>query len=173
MLLGVASLAAGVFAMVVRERERASRLLICAAPSPAGSPTLRSSQHDAVNKPRLSSIARPPLLPQVAPLLPPSSHPLVAAVQADSYYHLLVPLTVPVTLFTVGWGLALPRRGVAGRASLLPTVDRGQAGEAGSCARMSKMLVFVWRAVGQPAAITGQWLIASQLSTLPLRRRSL
>ena len=38
---------------------------------------------------------------QVAPLLPPLQHPLLAAVQADRYYCLLVPLTVPVTIAAV------------------------------------------------------------------------
>lgn len=39
--------------------------------------------------------------PQVAPWLPPLSHPLLAAIQADRYYHLLVPLTVPVTIVAI------------------------------------------------------------------------
>lgn len=38
---------------------------------------------------------------QVAPLLPPSQHPWLAAVQADRYYHLLLPLTVPVTIAAI------------------------------------------------------------------------
>lgn len=37
----------------------------------------------------------------VAPLLPPSQHPWLAAVQADRYYHLLLPLTVPVTIAAI------------------------------------------------------------------------
>lgn len=42
---------------------------------------------------------------QVAPLLPPTALPWLAAVQADQYYHLLVPLTVPVTIaaITLNW----------------------------------------------------------------------
>ncbi|KAI7836653.1 hypothetical protein COHA_009537 [Chlorella ohadii] len=41
----------------------------------------------------------------VAPLLPPLSHPWLAAVQEDRYYRLLVPLTVPVTIaaITLNW----------------------------------------------------------------------
>jgi hypothetical protein len=37
----------------------------------------------------------------VAPLLPPLAHPWLAAVQADRYYQLLVPLTVPVTIAAI------------------------------------------------------------------------
>ncbi len=42
---------------------------------------------------------------QVAPLLPPSPRPWLAALQADRYYHLLLPLTVPVTIaaITLNW----------------------------------------------------------------------
>lgn len=45
----------------------------------------------------------PPRAPfsQVAPLLPPLPHPWLAAVQADRYYQLLVPLTVPVTIAAI------------------------------------------------------------------------
>jgi hypothetical protein len=39
---------------------------------------------------------------QLAPLLPPLSHPWLAAVQRDRYYHLLVPLTMPVFIITIG-----------------------------------------------------------------------
>ncbi|PSC76481.1 hypothetical protein C2E20_0662 [Micractinium conductrix] len=34
----------------------------------------------------------------VAPLLPPSTRPWLAALQADRYYRLLVPVTLPVTI---------------------------------------------------------------------------
>lgn len=37
----------------------------------------------------------------VAPWLPPSPHPLVAAIQGDRYYQLLIPLTVPVTIIAI------------------------------------------------------------------------
>ncbi|KAL4458776.1 hypothetical protein ABPG75_013641 [Micractinium tetrahymenae] len=37
----------------------------------------------------------------VAPLLPPSPYAWLAAVQADRYYHLLLPLTVPVTIAAI------------------------------------------------------------------------
>lgn len=39
--------------------------------------------------------------PQLAPLLPPSERPWLAAVQQDGYYQLLVPLTVPVTIAAI------------------------------------------------------------------------
>jgi hypothetical protein len=42
-----------------------------------------------------------PLATQVFPLLPPSKNQIIAAIQADKYYQLLIPLTVPVTIFAV------------------------------------------------------------------------
>ncbi len=69
---------------------------------------------------------------QVAPLLPPSHHWLVAAVQADRYYQLLVPLTVPVTIFAVSVGGRLQagvlRSGFRASPGRAPGLSRVEAG---------------------------------------------
>jgi hypothetical protein len=39
---------------------------------------------------------------QVAPLLPPLTHPWLAAIQQDQYYRLVIPLSVPVTIVAIG-----------------------------------------------------------------------
>lgn len=94
-IVGVSSLALSTFAMVVRGRGTRTRKLVplsraatlCLAAAPLPLKCLIQHVSSAV---------------QVAPLLPPSSNRLVAVLQADRYYHLLVPLTVPVTLIMVG-----------------------------------------------------------------------
>ncbi|GLT82148.1 hypothetical protein SLE2022_005580 [Rubroshorea leprosula] len=37
----------------------------------------------------------------VSKLLPPSNNPVIAAVQKDRYYYLLVPLTLPVLVVAI------------------------------------------------------------------------
>lgn len=99
---GVSSLALGVFAIVVRTQPglaRSSRgwCLGCGWSDTAafpGSPGRR---------PAVATLQHPPsrtlcLHAQVAPLLPPSTRPWLAALQADRYYRLLVPVTLPVTI---------------------------------------------------------------------------
>lgn len=101
-LLGVTSLALATFAMVVS----ASQLVVSPDTLPWLQPHSGACSRAAPPGPRGSPC--PSLAAQVAPLLPPSGNRLVAAIQADGYYHLLVPLTVPVTLFTVRRAVPLP-----------------------------------------------------------------
>lgn len=101
-LVGAASLVAGVFSIAVRERggqlggQRAAR---------GSAPVARTET--PLPRARCSCPARHPPVTvrttaQVAPLLPPSPRPWLAAVQGDRHYCLLVPLSVPVTLAAVG-----------------------------------------------------------------------
>lgn len=95
---GAASLAAGTFAIVVRA---------WAEGLPGAHAARCRRRRSASGAEADPAPSRPPPGPppgplaQVAPLLPPLAHPWLAAVQADRYYQLLVPLTVPVTIAAI------------------------------------------------------------------------
>ena len=103
MACGIASLALGLFAIVVSAGRGAGGILV--SPSPSKSPTsarLPAHRTQGGRAPLLATpITVPPAATQVAPLLPPLAHPLLAAVQQDRYYHLLLPLSLPVVIAAI------------------------------------------------------------------------